>query len=366
MAAASGASIIGLLHPRAKPPFSAGPEIALYFREAPRMFARRTIAATLLSALGALAPAAGQEQSSGLATVEGWMASAARSEIDAELRARVEEAMRSGAYDRAEALLLEAREAQPESAEVLRLLGGVFFVKGSLLQAAVALKKAEALAPLDERSRFTLAMAYVALGRRDWARPELETLAGSHPRTALYPYWLARLDYDQTKYEAAIEKLQRAIGLDPGFAKAFDNLGLCYEALGRVDEAIRAWQEAIRLNREAQPPSPWPALNLGLLLARLGQLEEAEARFRESLATDPEFPQAHYQLGLVLEKTGRPEQALPELEAAARLEPGYPEPHYALARVYRRAGDREKASRALERFRELKEQQQSRAEPQSR
>ena len=55
--------------------------------------------------------------------------------------------------------------------ELLRLLGGVFFLRGNSLGAAIAFKKAEALAPLDERSRFTLAMAYVVLGRRDWARP---------------------------------------------------------------------------------------------------------------------------------------------------------------------------------------------------
>jgi len=355
VAAASGTSIIGLLHPRVKAAVLRGPEIALYFREAPRMFARRTIAATLLSALGALAPAAGQERSSGLAAIEAGMASAARSEIDGELRARVEEAMRSGAYDRAEALLLEAREAQPESAEVLRLLGGVFFVKGSLLQAAVALKKAEALAPLDERSRFTLAMAYVALGRPDWARPELETLKKEDERNPLYPYWIARLDYDDGQYESAIEGLRRAIELDPRYMKAHDNLGLSYEALGRFDEARRAYEEAVRLDRETPPQSPWPHLNLGLLLTRLDRLDEAEARLRESAKVDPRFAKARYHLGVVLEKQGRPADAVVELEEAARLDSAYPEPHYALARIHRRAGDRENSDRALARFRELRE-----------
>jgi tetratricopeptide (TPR) repeat protein len=244
--------------------------------------------------------------------------------------------------------------------EALRVLGGVFFLRGRPLNAAVALKKAEAIAPLDERSRFTLVMAYVALGRRDWARPELAKLVEAAPARALYHYWTGRLDYDAQHYATAIESLQRAVELDPGLAKAHDSLGLCYEALGRFEEAERSWVEAIRLESAQPTRSPWPALNLGLLMSRLNRLDEAEARFRESLAGDPDFALAHYQLGLTLEKKGRATEALAELEEAGRLDPASPEAPYALARVYRRAGDTEKADRALRRFEEIKKEADAR------
>jgi len=281
----------------------------------------------------------------------------------AERSARIAEALRTGDYEVAEALLLEAAEAQPPSAEVLRQLGGVFLARGRALNAAVALKKAEAIAPLDERSRFTLAMSYVALGRRGWARPELAKLVEGAPANPLYPYWLARLDYDDGQYATAIKGYLRAIELDPGFMRAHDNLGLCYEALGRFDEAVRSWKEAIRLNEGQPAKSPWPSLNLGVLLTRLDRLDEAEARFRESLRCDPRFPQAHYQLGITLEKRGRAGEAVSELEEAARLDPGYAEPQYALARLYRRAGEKEKADRALQRFEELKKERDLKKAP---
>ena len=277
--------------------------------------------------------------------------------VDPGRRARIAEALQAGDYARAETLLLEAAEAQPDSAEVLRLLGGVLFVRGHPLNAAAAFKKAEALEPLDERSRFTLVMSYVVLGRRDWARPELEALSEAAPRNPLYAYWTGRVDYDDGQYAAAIGHLLRAIELDPGFMKAHDNLGLCYEALGRFDEAVSSFEAAIRLNRESQPRSPWPALNLGLLLIKLDRLDQAEARFREAIGDDPGFPQAHYQLGLVLDDSGRAQDAIPELEEAARLDEGYAEPHFALARLYRRAGDSEKARLALERFQQIKDEQ---------
>jgi Flp pilus assembly protein TadD len=278
-----------------------------------------------------------------------------QSGLDRERRAGIEEALKARAYDQAETLLLDAVERAPRSPELLRLLGGVRFLRGQALGAAVALKKAEALAPLDERSRFTLAMCYVAMGRRAWARPELRALTAANPRNSLYPYWTARLDYDDGQYAAAVEGLKHALLIEPDSMKAHDNLGLAYDALGRSDEAMASHEAALRLNRASRSPSPWPALNLGLLLMRQGRLDEAEALLRESLHADPAFPQGHYQLGVALEKAGRYDEATKELEEAARRDATYPEPEYALARIHRRRGDTDKADRALELFQKLKQ-----------
>ena len=274
--------------------------------------------------------------------------------LDADGRTRIAQALAGGAYDEAQGLLLVAYARNPQSPELLRLLGGVLFVTGEYLNSAIALKKAEALAPLDARSRFTLAMAYVVLRRRPWARPELEALAAADAGNPLYPYWLARLEYDEEHYTAAVDGFRRALALDPEYLKAHDNMGLALDALGRYDEAIKSYEEALRLNRARGAHSPWPALNLGLLLTRLDRLAEAEPLFRESAREDPRFAPAPYQLGVVLEKKGREAEAVTALGEAARLDPHYAEPHYVLARLYRRAGENEKADRALERFQELK------------
>jgi Flp pilus assembly protein TadD len=276
--------------------------------------------------------------------------------LDSARRARLEAALRSGAYAEAQALLVEAVEREPKSPELLKLLGGVFFVQGRPLNAAIAFKKAEAIAPLDERSRFTLAMAYVAMKKREWARPELDKLVAAFPRSPLYLYWTARLDYDDGQYAAAVTRLLRVVELDPGYVKAHDNLGLCYDALGKSEEAERRYREAIRLDRTRKPRSPWPTLNLGILLLRQDRLEEAEPLFRESVESDPTFPQGHYQLGIVLEKKGRAADAIAELQEAAGLDPAYPEPQYALARVFRRQGDADKADQALALFQKLKKE----------
>ena len=60
--------------------------------------------------------------------------------------------------------------------------------------------------------------------------------------------------------------------------KAYDNLGLCLEALGKNDEAIEQYQNAVRLNRDNNLRSPWPPMNLGALLTELYCLKK-QSRF---------------------------------------------------------------------------------------
>lgn len=274
--------------------------------------------------------------------------------LSPEQRAKLEQAMKVRDYASAEKLLVAEIEQKTNSPELLKFLASTFFLDRKYLNTTVALKKAEALSPLDNQSRFTLALAYIILNHRDWARPELEKLAKSDPQNVLYPYWLGRLDYDAMQFTSAVSNLRQALVLDPNFMKTYDNLGLCYEALGKYDEAINTYQEAIRRNRERLSSSPWPPLNLGTLLIKLGRLEEAEGVLRESLRYDPQSPQAHYQMGLLLEKQKKDEAAITELRQAATLNPTYAEPHYVLGRIYKRRGDKQNAAAAWATFQKLK------------
>lgn len=270
-------------------------------------------------------------------------------------RVEIQQAVDERDWQRAEQLLAAAVEAGPPSRELLTFLAGIFLADRKPLNAAIAIKKAEALGPLDDPTRYALVIAYIAMGRGDWARPELERLAASEPEDTTYQYWLARLDYDDGYYASAIERLEAVIAREPGFLRAHDNLGLCYEAQGLPDRAIQHFREAIRLNREAAVKSPWPTLNLGILLRSRGDLDEAERLFRESIEHDGTFPQAHYELGALLEQTGRTDEAVEALKRATTLDESYPQPHYALARIYRRQGRMEESREALAAFKRLQE-----------
>jgi tetratricopeptide (TPR) repeat protein len=274
--------------------------------------------------------------------------------LDPARRDELEKAFSNRDYKRAETILVEEINRQPKSAQLLALVAGIFFLDSDYLNAAIAYKKAEAIAPLDERHRFTLAMSYIRLDRRDWARPELEKLAAAQPQNSLYLYWLARLDYDAQQYHTAMAKLQKVIELDPKMMRAYDSLGLCYDYLGKYDEAVKYYRKAIELNRLQPQPSPWPHLNLAIVLTGRNQLVEAEELLRDALRYDTRLPQTHYQIGLVLEKQEKYAEAIQSLKQAAIFNTTYPEPHYTLGRIYQRLGEKEKAKEEMELFQKLK------------
>ena len=274
--------------------------------------------------------------------------------LDATGRSTLQEAIGKHQYMAAEDLLAEAAGKNPKSQPLLLALADVLFLDGKQLNAALVLKKAELLGPLDERSRFLLALSYIAISRKNLAVRELEKLEESNPSNAVYPYWLSRLAYRKMDLQLALTYAQKAVRLDPAFMKANDQLGLCYAGLNQTQEATQAYTEAIRLNREQSLHWPWPSMNLGTLLLRLDRLDEAESQLRDSIAIDARFPTAHLRLGQVLEKKERFEEAAAELQEAARLDPTYPEPHYALARIYRRRQDREAAEKELNLFQQLR------------
>lgn len=278
--------------------------------------------------------------------------------VDATTRKLIDEAIKQRDLLSAENQLVKLIEQNSKSPQLLALLGRVFFMDGKYLNAAVAFKKAEKITPLKEDDQFTVAMSFVILKRRDWARPELERLAQSNQKNPRYPYWLARLDYDETRYADAVDKLKKALELNPDFMRAYDNLGLCYEGLGEFEQAFKSYERANQLNRDHGLNSSWPALNLGTLLLNRGDISQAEAYLREAVSYDPTLPQARFQLGALLEKQRKYREAVQELNEAAMLDPSYPEPHYALARIYRNTGDLKSAEAASRNFQALKQKKQ--------
>lgn len=279
------------------------------------------------------------------------------SDLDPERRLEFQDAMKRRDYKQAETILVGEidRDAKsPRRARLLVLAAGIFFLDGQYLNSAIAWKKAAAITPLDDRSRFTLAMAYIRLNRRDWAMPELQRLAATQPNNALYAYWVARLDFDAQNYAAAIAGFRKVIELDPKMLRAYDGLGLCDDYLGRSDEAITNYNKAIELNRLQLKPSPWPHLDLAVTLITVNRLAEAETSLREALRYDARLPQAHYQLGRVLEMQGKYPAAVEALKQADAEDATYPEPHLLLGRIYHRLGEGSLAQHEIARFQQLK------------
>lgn len=269
-------------------------------------------------------------------------------------RNRIANAIARHDYKMAETDLVSEIDRQPSSTKLLNAAAGVFFIDGQFLNVAIALKKSDHIHPLSPADRLTLALAYVAMNRGEWARTELDRLVRQDPNGANYLYWLARIDYDERRYSSAAATLKRAIDIDPDFMKAYDNLGLALEANGDFEEAKKYYEIAVNLNRKSSKPSPWPPLNRGNLLSRLGRYDDAAASLKEALRYGPTLAQAHFRLGFVYDKQGKEADAIAELSKAASLDADYADPLYALGRIYYRRGDKERAEQAFSAYRKLK------------
>ena len=98
----------------------------------------------------------------------------------------------------------------------------------------------------------------------------------------------------------------RGGGIDPpGDRDLFDqcllyysNLGNALADVGRLDEAIAACRQAIRL----KPDLAEAHYNLGIALQGKGQLDEAIAAYRQAIGIKPDFAKAHYNLGSTLRR----------------------------------------------------------------
>ena len=99
--------------------------------------------------------------------------------------------------------------------------------------------------------------------------------------------------YHQGLYTEAISHYDKAIQLDPDFAKAYINRGNSNFQLGQYQTAITDYTKAIELD----PDDALAYINRGITDIEKGQSETATTDFDKAAQLDPDFAQ-YYNLGL--------------------------------------------------------------------
>jgi len=123
-------------------------------------------------------------------------------------------------------------------------------------------------------------------GNRDKALEQLELAAATDPTYAAPRIFLGHLllaKKDPKSLQQAAENFALAISLAPGDVTAHTGSGEALLELGKVDEALAAFEKAVALD-----PTYTPAMsNLALVLARQGKSADAEAKFKAALELNP-------------------------------------------------------------------------------
>lgn len=129
------------------------------------------------------------------------------------------------------------------------------------------------------------------------------------------------------------------VGKSPEKGRGYDNLGVAYFQQGKISEAIKAYQTAVRLT----PDSHDAHYDLAVAYNRQGRFEDAVDEFNAALKLQPGIAEIHYNLGLVYFLHGQTGNAIKKLTDALQLKPGHAGIHYSLGNAYAREGKTDKA-----------------------
>jgi len=135
-------------------------------------------------------------------------------------------------------------------------------------------------------TRGALAVSLMKAGRLDEAIAEWHRILAVRTNKAVAYKNLGDVLILKKAYAEAAERYREAIHLDPEYAAAHHNLAAALVRLGQREEAIRHFEEALRIH-----PTAVDHYNLANTLARLGRDAEAIAHFQQVLAMEPDAPE---------------------------------------------------------------------------
>jgi tetratricopeptide (TPR) repeat protein len=231
----------------------------------------------------------------------------------------------------------------------------------SALEAAVASMKLE-----TENARIHQLLGLIHIAKRQDAAAvvELQKAAELDPGQPDTRYFLGRVLYSSGNYGSARDQFLACLKLEPGYRKALENLGLCYDALQEHLQATEAYQKAISLEegqkgaRHAEPYAYY-----GAMLARLGESEKALAVLRRGIELSPKSFVANYHLGRILLNLGDTDEAERFLLAAASLDPTFSRTYYLLGNLRKKQNRKEDAARYQAKFQDLDRRPENRIFP---
>jgi tetratricopeptide (TPR) repeat protein len=212
--------------------------------------------------------------------------------------------------------LQKLRSALPAEASLNQLsltaLGNRIAIReGRTLRESESGQYALALEIIEEKGRLHLITRQDAASSSAAASP---TAASPTPLTSstadeLFEQALALEDSDPAHARAAYAA---ALQADPNHVEARINFGRLLHAGGQLAEAEQVYRAAARTE-------PMLAFNLAVLLEDLGREPDAILAYREALAMDPLFADAHFNLARLYERAKDPKASLRHLLAYRRM-----------------------------------------------
>jgi Flp pilus assembly protein TadD len=204
---------------------------------------------------------------------------------------------RMGANDKAIAAYEDVLKKQPRNIQALKLVGDCYRRQSDPEKAIAAYQRVRKLAPDDPRPYFLLGAAYEEAG--DDTRAEAVFQDAQQFKRYLGEAWtnLGSLAFRRGDLSKANWYLSRAVVRAPSRPKAHYNYALVLSAKKERDRAL----DELRIAGDLDPEDAEVRYLAGVILLRLGRLDEARAQFEEALKRRPDHPNARHNLALLLD-----------------------------------------------------------------
>lgn len=165
---------------------------------------------------------------------------------------------------------------------------------------------------------------------------------------------LASTYYGQGQYSTALDELKQAVSIDPTLPAAHEMRGLIYDAMGDVDRADASFKEALALD----PNNGSVLHNYAWSLCRRSQYAAADALFERAAALPQSVSTAKTLLarGVCQVRAGLYPEGEKTLLKSYELDPSSPATAFNLASVLVREGELERARFYVRRINNVPEQ----------
>ncbi|MGD0232681.1 MAG: tetratricopeptide repeat protein [Syntrophorhabdales bacterium] len=160
--------------------------------------------------------------------------------------------------------------------------------------------------------------AYEAHGDHGQAIADYDRAIGINPAYARACYNRGNAYAALGNQKQAIADYDRAIGINPAYALAYYNRGNAYAALGTYDRAIADYGRAI----ECSPGLELAYNNRGNAYAALGDRKRAIEDYDKATEINPRFAAAYYNRAVSYDRLGNQKQAMIDYERAGEINPG--------------------------------------------
>jgi tetratricopeptide (TPR) repeat protein len=245
--------------------------------------------------------------------------------------------------------------AEPKTGDDHYLRGSAYYLDHRFEEADRESGAALALAPDDPHILVLRTRLLQRAGQQD-AAIEMAQKAISLAPDWDEPFYLAGVSlYFVARFPEAEKNLARALQLNSNSTRTLFMEAVTLVSLGNSAEAEQLLHRAIAL----EPGIARFHCHLGILLARRNQNVEAEASFRKAIELAPNYALSHYEMGKLLVQSNRLAAAAEELSQAVKYEPNLSAAYYQLSRVYARLGDAEKSKSILAEFEKLHQREMS-------